>query len=66
MFQLIWESVSARWGHEEMFQLDGLRDCDRIVRLLIQTSLSAQPGLATQPRYKASGDLNGVINKCSD
>ena len=56
MFQLIWESVSASWGDEEMFQLDGLRDCDRIVRLLIQTPLSAQPGLATQPGYEAPDD----------
>ena len=36
-----------------------------IGRLLFQTQLDTQPGLGTQPRYKALGDLgaeNTVIN----
>ena len=38
----------------------------RIGRFLVQTPLGAQPGLETQPHYKAAGDLQVNLYKRSD
>ena len=38
----------------------------RIVTFLVQTPLGSRPGLGTQPRYKAPGDLRVEYVKYSD
>ena len=38
----------------------------RIGRILVQIPLGARQGFVTQPHYKAPGDLEVDISKCSD
>ena len=53
---------SKEWGEWP----SGLRRCSRIGRFPVQTPLGARPGLGTQPRYEAPGDLRAENVKRSD
>ena len=60
------DQINAIWRRES--RLVGYGVVIRIGRFPVQTPLGAQPGLGTQPRYKAARDLlveivkNAVIN----
>ena len=60
------DQINAIWRGES--RLVGYGVVIRIGRFPVQTPLGAQPGLGTQPRYKAARDLlveivkNAVIN----